>query len=226
MNDFYYHCNRTTKYEPVMKKTIVALLLLPVALTAASQDMGRRKTLWNDRSTRGFEFTVKGIISPAGGWVINRSHYNPAIPPMEDGHYGFAYGGGVLFSYRINKCMSIGLGLNVVGATEHFSYSNLPYGNIKLNVYDGGRFLPYVSVDAGYDVWHTLVQGFSYEYDPNNELGYYYNPGIVMGPAVGMDFPMKKRGSVFVELRTDFVIGTGDEPISNVCPGIGFGYTF
>ena len=174
------------------------------------------KSLWRDSSTRGFEFTVKGIIGPAGGWMrVHEKEWIPATPSY-DNHYNFAGGGGVMLSYRINKCMAIGLGMNIVGGTQDCTFSNL-YGNLKFNVYDTGKFLPYISVDVGYDVWTTLTGSFS-----ESEYGK-YNGSIVLGPAVGLDFPLRK-GCTFVELRADFSIL--DNLTDIVCLSIGFGYTF
>lgn len=199
-----------------MKKIITFIFFQLCVLQLMAQNETTGKSLWRDSSTRGFEFTVKGIIGPAGGWMrVYEKEWIPATPSY-DNHYNFAGGGGVMLSYRINKCMAIGLGMNIVGGTQDCTFSNL-YGNLKFNVYDTGKFLPYISVDVGYDVWTTLTGSFS---EP--EYGK-YNGSIVLGPAVGLDFPLRK-GSTFVELRADFSIL--DNLTDIVCPSIGFGYTF
>lgn len=199
-----------------MKKIITFIFFQLCVLQLMAQNETTGKSLWRDSSTRGFEFTVKGIIGPAGGWM--RVHEKEWIPATlsYDNHYNFAGGGGVMLSYRINKCMAIGLGMNIVGGTQDCTFSNL-YGNLKFNVYDTGKFLPYISVDVGYDVWTTLTGSFS---EP--EYGK-YDGSIVLGPAVGLDFPLRK-GCTFVELRADFSIL--DNLTDIVCPSIGFGYTF
>lgn len=199
-----------------MKKIITFILFQLCVLQLMAQNETTGKSLWRDSSTRGFEFTVKGIIGPAGGWMrVHEKEWIPATPSY-DNHYNFAGGGGVMLSYRINKCMAIGLGMNIVGGTQDCTFSNL-YGNLKFNVYDTGKFLPYISVDVGYDVWTTLTGSFS-----ESEYGK-YNGSIVLGPAVGLDFPLRK-GCIFVELRADFSIL--DNLTDIVCPSIGFGYTF
>ena len=199
-----------------MKKIITFIFFQLCVLQLMAQNETTGKSLWRDSSTRGFEFTVKGIIGPAGGWMrVHEKEWIPATPSY-DNHYNFAGGGGVMLSYRINKCMAIGLGMNIVGGTQDCTFSNL-YGNLKFNVYDTGKFLPYISVDVGYDVWTTLTGSFG-----ETEYGK-YNGSIVLGPAVGLDFPLRK-GSTFVELRADFSIC--DSYADIVCPSIGFGYTF
>lgn len=207
-----------------MKRFIVLIFFFLSCFYLIAQNGEKRNTLWRDCSTRGIEFTVKGIVGPAGGWIKN---HNTDIPPMLENHYGFAYGGGVILSYRINKCMSVGLGLNVIGGTKNFVYSSMPYGNLKFNVYDGGKFLPYLSFDIGYDLGHLLFwnkDGLPYDYNEEYYLLRYYNGGLVLGPAIGVDIPCW-QGSAFVELRSDINLDYYNK-VGHVCPAIGFGYIF
>ena len=49
-----------------MKKLMTILLAATMPLAAAAQS--GIKELWHDKSTRGFELTLKGFVAPWGGY--------------------------------------------------------------------------------------------------------------------------------------------------------------
>ena len=51
-----------------MKRFTTILLATMLSLAAFAQ--GGTKDLWHDKSTRGFELTLKGFVAPPGGKII------------------------------------------------------------------------------------------------------------------------------------------------------------
>ena len=89
------HCTKRNK----MKRLTTILLAAMLPLAAFAQ--GGTKDLWHDKSTRGFELTLKGFVASWGGY------YEDLEAPSR--HFKEIGGGGaMILSYRINKCLSIG----------------------------------------------------------------------------------------------------------------------
>lgn len=203
-----------------MKKGVILLFVLLFSVLSASalpenekKDVG----LWHDKSNRGLEFTMKGVVLPM---VWTHDYYSEKAGPTA--------GVELILSYRFNGCMSFGVGFNLL----HALTGSLPLVNFKFNVYDGGKFIPYVSLSGGFNTLRFVFDSFRDpiipgpnnppKYDRFPETGYpkYFDSWyITLNCSAGVDFPLRK-GSMFVELRADY------EMPKTIGPGIGFGYTF
>lgn len=202
-----------------MKKT----LILPVLLSALSLQAfadGGVGDLWRDRSTRGFDFTIKGFIAPWG------SYYETLRPSRHDARIGG--GGALVASYRINKCLSFGVSWDFIASNvAHGGYVFPTGGNVKFNYLEREKFSPYVSLTMGYDWWGVFVDSVDdsgWKYGPNYDR--YPGSGrpplpesFYVSPSLGLDFPLK-RCVLSAELRVDWV------PDDSAMASLGFGVTF
>lgn len=204
-----------------MKKRVILLFVLlfsVLSVLALPENEKKDVGLWHDKSNRGLEFTMKGVVFPLGIWT--HDYYSEKSESV-------AAGAELILSYRFNRCMSFGVGFSFI----YGGVGSIPLVNFKFNVYDGGKFMPYVSLSCGFNSWGLVLDSFveSYhigedppKYDRFPETGYpKYSDRwfITLNCAAGLDFPLRK-GSLFVELRADY------EMPKIIGPGIGFGYTF
>lgn len=201
-----------------MKKTLILPVLLSALSLPAFAD-GGVGDLWRDRSTRGFDFTMKGSIAPWG------SYYETLKPSRHETHVGGSVS--LVASYRINKCLSIGASWDFI-ASDMAHGGILPSGgNVKFNYLEREKFSPYVSLTMGYDWWGMVIYGVD-ESEWQCKPNYDRYPGsgrppvpkpFYVSPSLGLDFPLK-RCVLFTELRVDWV------PDDSAMASLGFGVTF
>ena len=198
---------------------ITLILLFPMAMAAQEatfRDMRR------DTSTRGVEFSIKAIGSPGGFHDV----YNAK------GYVCGGVGGEAILSYRINKAFSVGIGVNVTRAwfgKDDFAWQGIygwdlcgtttVLGNLKVNIKEKRKFTPYVSLSFGVDWLDMLDTGETIWSSPGAVHGK-HSYSMVLTPAGGLDFPLKRGGTAFVEVRFDYRI------TDLYLPSIGVGYTF
>ena len=207
-----------------MKRLTTILLAAMLSLAAFAQ--GGTKDLWHDKSTRGFELTLKGFVAPWGGYYEN----------LEDPsrHFKNVGGGGaMILSYRINKCLSIGASWDFFVSNDwhgYLYYAILPQAiNVKYNYLEREKFSPYVSVTVGWDMCNGLTDGMSDDYTYMKQPNYDRYPGsgyppkqnyFHVSPSFGFDFPVAKWCTLFTEVRADWV------PDDSFMLSVGAGLTF
>lgn len=155
--------------------------------------------LWHEKSGRGVELSLNFVASPSGGVTL----------PVGNGHIWPVFGGEAILAYRINNCMSVGVAATpeIYCAGGLYDYQVPVTLRIKVNIKDCGKFVPYVSLNMGFELTYWAGTG-------NNILDY-----NVVAPACGLDFPVR-RGSFSTELR--FECGIPDY----IIPQLAVGYTF
>ena len=191
-----------------MRRILFTLLtLLPVSLMAQEatfRDMRR------DTSTRGVEFSIKAIGSPGGDVnLVGGSDYIRG-----------ALGGEMTLGYRVNKAFTAGIGFDCVYAWNKADYDT-PFTSLfaymKVNFKEKPKFTPYVSLNFGGDVLSAMVNGLSEPGDIYVDDPCYY---LIITPAGGLDFPLKRGGTAFVEARFDYGVSY------QYLPSLAVGYTF
>ena len=191
-----------------MRRILFTLLtLLPVSLMAQEatfRDMRR------DTSTRGVDFSIKLIGSPGGDVnLVGGSDYIRG-----------ALGGEVTLGYRVNKAFTAGIGFDFVNAWNKADYDT-PFTSLfaymKVNFKEKPKFTPYVSLNFGGDVLSAMVNGLSERGDIYVDDPCYY---LIITPAGGLDFPLKRGGTAFVEARFDYGVSY------LYMPSLAVGYTF
>ena len=212
-----------------MKKLMTILLAATMPLAAAAQS--GIKELWHDKSTRGFELTLKGFVAPWGG-------YHETLEPSR--HFKDCSGGAaIILSYRVNKCLSIG------GSWEQFITKDKPHGfvafpltgmiiplaaNIKVNFMESKKLSPYFLAVVGLDIAGNIGSECpvycnsdispNYSRYPDNN-GYPPEARIFhVSPSIGCDFPVAKWCTLFTEIRADWV------PDYSFMVSVGAGVTF
>ena len=200
-----------------MKRFTTILLATMLSLAAFAQ--GGTKDLWHDKSTRGFELTLKGFVAPPGGKII----YDWG------GSKHIKLGGGyqVATGYRLNKAISIGIAADAIYSDEmRGSFLLLPTtGYAKFNYWESKRFSPYVSLALTYDFLKRLYYGVAPAdtYPPTNKEENtikYKLPFLRISPAAGFDFHLSKRWMLSAEVRLDL------QPHDIIMPLVGFGATY
>ena len=205
-----------------MKRLVTILLAAMLPLSAAAQS--GTKDLWHDKSTRGFELTLKGFVAPWGG-------YHETLEPSR--HFKEVGGGGaMILSYRINKCLSIGASWDLFISDNlhgYLYYFILPQAiNVKYNYLEREKFSPYISVTVGWDLCNGLIEmgdDYTYmkkpNYDRYPDSGYPPDPNYFhVSPSLGFDFPVAKWCTLFTEVRADWV------PNDSFMLSVGAGVTF
>ena len=205
-----------------MKRLATILLAAMLPLSAAAQS--GTKDLWHDKSTRGFELTLKGFVAPWGG-------YHETLEPSR--HFKEVGGGGaMILSYRINKCLSIGASWDLFISDNlhgYLYYFILPQAiNVKYNYLEREKFSPYISVTVGWDLCNGLIEmgdDYTYmkkpNYDRYPDSGYPPDPNYFhVSPSLGFDFPVAKWCTLFTEVRADWV------PNDSFMVSVGAGVTF
>lgn len=196
-----------------MKRLLIIISFL-VPMTIAAQDATFRD-MRSDTSTRGVEFSIKAIGSPGGFHDV----YNA------EGYVCGGVGGEAILSYRINKAFSVGFGVNYLrGWYDRRSMVNESssfFFSLKVSFKEKRRFIPYMSLSYGMD-WLDMLDGsFSDPVSANSAAVYGKNSySMILTPAGGLDFPLKRGGTAFVEVRFDYRI------TDLYLPSIGVGYTF
>lgn len=179
----------------------------PVSLMAQEatfRDMRR------DTSTRGVEFSIKAIGSPGGDVnLVGGSDYIRG-----------AFGGEMTLGYRVNKAFTAGIGFDCVYAWNKADYDT-PFTSLfaymKVNFKEKPKFTPYVSLNLGFDVFSMLADDMSDRGDIYVDDPCYY---VIITPAGGLDFPLKRGGTAFVEARFDYGVSY------QYLPSLAVGYTF
>ena len=172
-------------------KRLLFIISILLPMTIAAQDATFRD-MRRDTSTRGVDFSVKLIGSPGGDVnLVGGSDYIRG-----------ALGGEVTLGYRVNKAFT--------GFTSAFIY-------MKVNFKEKPKFTPYVSLNFGYDVLSTIADGLSERGDIYVDDPCYF---FIITPAGGLDFPLKRGGTAFVEARFDYGVSY------QYLPSVAVGYTF
>ena len=178
-----------------MKRLTTILLAAMLPLAAFAQ--GGTKDLWHDKSTRGFELTLKGFVAPWGGYYEN----------LEDPsrHFKNVGGGGAMaISYRINKSLSIGASWEFIITRDwHGFLPIIPFAivpvavDIKYNYLKREKFSPYISIIVGWDMCNGFTDGMSDDYTYMKQPNYDRYPGsgyppkqnyFHVSPSFGFDF--------------------------------------
>ena len=208
-----------------MKKLMTILPAAMLSLAAAAQS--GIKELWHDKSTRGFELTLKGFVAPWGGYYENLEEPSRHFKEVGGGAAG-------TISYRINKCLSIGASWEFILTNNwHGCPSPLAIipmaGNIKYNYMEREKFSPYISITVGFDACGGFNNGMSDDYTYMKQPNYDRYPGsgyppkqnyFHVSPSFGFDFPVAKWCSLFTEVRADWV------PDDSFMLSVGAGVTF
>ena len=182
-------------------------ILLP--MTIAAQDATFRD-MRRDTSTRGVDFSVK-LIGSLGGDVnlVGGSDYIRG-----------ALGGEMTLGYRVNKAFTAGIGFDFVNTWTKADYGGgftSAFVYMKVNFKEKPKFTPYVSLNFGGDVLSAMVNGLSEPGDIYVDDPCYY---LIITPAGGLDFPLKRGGTAFVEARFDYGVSY------MYMPSLAVGYTF
>ena len=196
-----------------MKRQIFIISLL-VPMTIAAQDATFRD-MRRDTSTRGVEFSIKAIGSPGGFHDV----YNA------DGYVCGGVGGEAVLSYRINKAFSVGFGVNFLRGwfdrRNRVNESSSFFFSLKISFKEKPKFIPYMSLSYGMDWLDMLDVSVTDPISANSAAVYGKNSySMILTPAGGLDFPLKRGGTAFVEVRFDYRI------TDLYLPSIGVGYTF
>ena len=208
-----------------MKRLVTILLAAMLSLAAFAQ--GGTKALWHDKSTRGFELTLKGFVAPWGGYYENLEEPSRHFKEVGGGAAG-------TISYRINKCLSIGASWEFILTNNwHGCPSPLAIipmaGNIKYNYMEREKFSPYISITVGFDACGGFNNGMSDDYTYMKQPNYDRYPGsgyppkqnyFHVSPSFGFDFPVAKWCSLFTEVRADWI------PDDSFMVSVGAGLTF
>ena len=209
-----------------MKRLTTILLAAMLSLAAFAQ--GGTKDLWHDKSTRGFELTLKGFVAPWGG-------YHETLEPSR--HFKNVGGGGAMaISYRINKSLSIGASWEFIITRDwHGFLPIIPFAivpvavDIKYNYLEREKFSPYISIIVGWDMCNGFTDGMSDDYTYMKQPNYDRYPGsgyppdqnyFHVSPSFGFDFPVAKRCTLFTEIRADWI------PDDSFMLSVGAGVTF
>lgn len=121
--------------------------------------------------------------------------------------------------YRVNKAFTAGIGFDYVWGWNKADYGTgftSAFIYMKVNFKAKPKFTPYVSLNFGYDVLSTIASGLSEQGDVYVDNPYY----CIISPAGGLDFPLKRGGTAFVEARLDCGVGY------QYLPSLAVGYTF
>ena len=208
-----------------MKRLVTILLAAMLSLAAFAQ--GGTKALWHDKSTRGFELTLKGFVAPWGGYYENLEEPSRHFKEVGGGAAG-------TISYRINKCLSIGASWEFILTNNwHGCPSPLAIipmaGNIKYNYMEREKFSPYISITVGFDACGGFNNGMSDDYTYMKQPNYDRYPGsgyppkqnyFHVSPSFGFDFPVAKWCTLFTEIRADWI------PDDSFMLSVGAGLTF
>lgn len=191
-----------------MKRLLIIIsFLLP--MTVAAQDATFRD-MRRDTSTRGVEFSIKAIGSPGGDAnLVGGSDYIRG-----------AFGGEMTLGYRVNKAFTAGIGFDCVYAWNKADYDTgftSAFVYMKVNFKEKPKFTPYVSLNFGGDVLSAMANGLSDRGDIYVDDPCYY---LIITPAGGLDFPLKRGGTAFVEARFDYGVSY------LYMPSLAVGYTF
>ena len=182
-------------------------ILLP--MTIAAQDATFRD-MRRDTSTRGVDFSVKLIGSPGGDVnLVGGSDYIRG-----------ALGGEMTLGYRVNKAFTAGIGFDFVNTWTKADYGGgftSAFVYMKVNFKEKPKFTPYVSLNLGFDVFSMLADDMSDRGDIYVDDPCYY---LIITPAGGLDFPLKRGGTAFVEARFDYGVSY------MYMPSLAVGYTF
>ena len=191
-----------------MKRLLIIISLL-VPMTIAAQEATFRD-MRRDTSTRGVEFSIKAIGSPGGDAnLVGGSDYIRG-----------ALGGEMTLGYRVNKAFTAGIGFDYVRGWNKADYDTgftSAFVYMKVNFKEKPKFTPYVSLNFGVDVLSTMANGLSERGDIYVDDPCYY---LIITPAGGLDFPLKRGGTAFVEARFDYGVSY------QYLPSVAVGYTF
>ena len=93
--------------------------------------------------------------------------------------------------------------------------------SLKVSFKEKPKFIPYMSLSYGMD-WLDMLDGsFTDPVSANSAAVYGKNSySMILTPAGGLDFPLRRGGTAFVEVRFDYRI------TDLYLPSIGVGYTF
>lgn len=195
-------------------KRLFFIISLLVPMTIAAQEATFRD-MRRDTSTRGVEFSIKAIGSPGGFHDV----YNAK------GYVCGGVGGEAVLYYRVNKAFAVGFGVNYLRGwydrrskgTESGSF----FFNLKISFKEKRRFIPYMSLSYGMDWLDMLNVSVTDPISANPAAVYGKNSySMILTPAGGLDFPLRRGGTAFVEVRFDYRI------TDLYLPSIGVGYTF
>ena len=168
-----------------------------------------------DTSTRGVEFSIKAIGSPGGFHDV----YNA------DGYVCGGVGGEAALYYRVNKAFAVGFGVNFLRGwydrRSRVNESSSFFFSLKVSFKEKPKFIPYMLLSYGMD-WLDMLDGsFTDPISANSAAVYGKNSySMILTPAGGLDFPLRRGGTAFVEVRFDYRI------TDLYLPSIGVGYTF
>ena len=168
-----------------------------------------------DISTRGVEFSIKAIGSPGGFHDV----YNA------DGYVCGGVGGEAALYYRVNKAFAVGFGVNYLRGwydrRSRVNESGSFFFNLKISFKEKPKFIPYMSLSYGMDWLDMLNVSVTDPVSANPAAVYGKNSySMILTPAGGLDFPLRRGGTAFVEVRFDYRI------TDLYLPSIGVGYTF
>ncbi len=191
-----------------MRQLLLAILFI-LSVSLMAQDATFRD-MRRDTSTRGVEFSIKAIGSPGGDAnLVGGSDYIRG-----------ALGGEVTLGYRVNKAFTAGIGFDYVNTWTKADYGGgftSAFVYMKVNFKEKPKFTPYVSLNFGGDVLSAMVGGLSEPGDIYVDDPCYY---LIITPAGGLDFPLKRGGTAFVEARFDYGVSY------LYMPSLAVGYTF
>ena len=179
-----------------MKRLTTILLAAMLSLAAFAQ--GGTKDLWHNKSTRGFELTLKGFIAPWGGYYEN----------LEDPSRHFKnVGGGGIIPFAIVP-VAVDIKYNYLEREKFSPYISIIVGWDMCNGFTDGMSDDYTYMkQPNYDRY----PGSGYPPDQN-----YFH----VSPSFGFDFPVAKRCTLFTEVRADWI------PDDSFMVSVGAGVTF
>lgn len=195
-------------------KRLLFIISILLPMTIAAQEATFRD-MRRDTSTRGVEFSIKAIGSPGGFHDV----YNA------DGYVCGGVGGEAVLYYRVNKAFAVGFGVNYLRGwydrRNRVNESSSFFFSLKVSFKEKRRFIPYMSLSYGMD-WLDMLDGsFSDPVSANSAAVYGKNSySMILTSAGGLDFPLRRGGTAFVEVRFDYRI------TDLYLPSIGVGYTF
>lgn len=195
-------------------KRLLFIISILLPMTIAAQEATFRD-MRRDTSTRGVEFSIKAIGSPGGFHDV----YNA------EGYVCGGVGGEAVLYYRVNKAFAVGFGVNYLRGwydrRNKVNESSSFFFSLKVSFNEKPKFIPYVSLSYGMD-WLDMLDGsFSDPVSANSAAVYGKNSySMILTPAGGLDFPLRRGGTAFVEVRFDYRI------TDLYLPSLAVGYTF
>ena len=113
-------------------------------------------------------------------------------------------GGEMTLGYRVNKAFTAGIGFDYVRGWNKADYDTgftSAFVYMKVNFKEKPKFTPYISLNFGFDVFSMLADDMSERGDIYVDDPCYF---FIITPAGGLDFPLKRGGTAFVEARFDY----------------------